>query len=89
VEVFFDLLKSELQKVKFDLAKVYNVDETLISIIQGTRATVASVKEEASRQIVLGRKVFLADTCDMRECHWGCCAKADCVFQGLTETGSA
>jgi hypothetical protein len=43
-DAFFDLLKSELQKVKFDPAKVYNVDETGISIVQGTRTNVLSVK---------------------------------------------
>jgi hypothetical protein len=44
VDAFFDLLKSELQKVKFDPAKVYNVDETRISIVLGTRTNVLSVK---------------------------------------------
>jgi hypothetical protein len=33
VEFFFDLLKSELQKVKSDLTKVYNVNEAEIFIV--------------------------------------------------------
>jgi hypothetical protein len=44
VDAFFDLLEPELQKVKSDPAKVYNVDETGISIFQGTRTNVISVK---------------------------------------------
>jgi hypothetical protein len=39
-----------LQKVKFDPAKVYDVDETGISIVQGTRANVLGVK--GKKQVV-------------------------------------
>jgi hypothetical protein len=36
VGTFFGLLKPELQKVKFDPAKVYNFDEIRISVVQDT-----------------------------------------------------
>jgi hypothetical protein len=44
VDFFFDLRKSEWQKVKFDPTNVYNVNETGISIVQGPGTNAVSVK---------------------------------------------
>jgi hypothetical protein len=44
LDAFFDRFKSELQKVKFYPAKVFNVCETGVSIFQRPRTNVFSVK---------------------------------------------
>lgn len=44
VDAFFALLKPELASVNFDPHKIFNVDETGVTIVQGTRSKVISIK---------------------------------------------
>ena len=44
VNLFFDILKPELEKVNFNPTKVFNVDETGISVVQSRRSKIISVK---------------------------------------------
>lgn len=44
VDAFFDLLKPELDKIQFNPHKIFNVDETGITVVQGTRSKVISMK---------------------------------------------
>jgi hypothetical protein len=38
------------------------------------------LKEKESRLIVLGRKRFLDESCDVQEYWWDICAAADCFL---------
>ena len=44
VNAFFDILRPQLEKVGFNPMKVYNVDETGVTVVQGSRSKVISIK---------------------------------------------
>jgi hypothetical protein len=51
VILFFDLLSPELEKVKSDASKVFNVDEMGIIIAQHKFNTVVSIKHKGQKQV--------------------------------------
>ena len=66
VDAFFDLLKPELEKINFNSSRIYNVDETGMTIVQGSRSKVISIKgkKEVSKLSSAERgKLITAVTC--------------------------
>lgn len=49
VDIFFKLLKPELEKINFDPTRIYNVDETGVSVVQ--HKTTAIVSAKGKRQV--------------------------------------
>ena len=44
VQIFFSILKSALEKVRFDETRIYNVDETGVSVVQHKASRVITMK---------------------------------------------
>ncbi|CAG9834850.1 unnamed protein product [Diabrotica balteata] len=46
VDKYFSILKPELEKINFDPSRIFNVDETGISVVQYKATRVATCKEK-------------------------------------------
>jgi hypothetical protein len=83
------MLESELHKAKFDPRKVLKVNESGMSIVQGTRTNVLSVKQKQDARLSTTERVSSFTTVVACMSAMGYSATVDCVSGGQTETKTA
>lgn len=71
VTKFFDIYEPLLNKIKFQLHRIYNVDETGLTVVQHkTRKVVGLKGKKTNWSHFISRKRFTHHCGDMYECNW-------------------